>query len=113
MGLAKTSPGTWRTLLPAAGVPASPEERRQYTHNQPAASRRLPRLPAAPRPRLGRYRPLLYDRARFPARPGGAWRLRLRSRPDFLGFFIMAFVDAVGTLVGFAEKQFHLSGAQA
>src|SRR5215472_10150432 len=25
----------------------------------------------------------------------------------------MGFVDAVGTLVGFAEKEFHLSGAQA
>jgi FHS family L-fucose permease-like MFS transporter len=39
--------------------------------------------------------------------------LRLRTLPVFLGFFVMGFVDAVGTLVGFAEKQFHLSGAQA
>ncbi len=39
--------------------------------------------------------------------------MRFRTLPVFLGFFVMGFVDAVGTLVGFAEKQFHLSGAQA
>jgi FHS family L-fucose permease-like MFS transporter len=39
--------------------------------------------------------------------------LRFRTLPIFLGFFVMGFVDAVGTLVGFAEKEFHLSGAQA
>jgi len=39
--------------------------------------------------------------------------LRFRTLPIFLGFFVMGFVDAVGTLVGFAEKQFHLTGAQA
>jgi FHS family L-fucose permease-like MFS transporter len=39
--------------------------------------------------------------------------LRFRTLPIFLGFFVMGFVDAVGTLVGFAEKEFHLSGAKA
>ncbi|HVR10747.1 MAG TPA: MFS transporter, partial [Thermoanaerobaculia bacterium] len=39
--------------------------------------------------------------------------MRFRTLPIFLGFFVMGFVDAVGTLVGFAEKEFHLSGAQA
>jgi FHS family L-fucose permease-like MFS transporter len=39
--------------------------------------------------------------------------LRFRTLPIFLCFFVMGFVDAVGTLVGFAEKEFHLSGAQA
>jgi fucose permease len=49
------------------------------------------------------------------ARPGGLAeaRLRFRTLPIFLGFFVMGFVDAVGTLVGFAEKEFHLTGAQA
>jgi MFS transporter, FHS family, L-fucose permease len=37
----------------------------------------------------------------------------LRTLPIFCGFFVMGFADAVGTLVGFAEKEFHLSGAQA
>jgi xanthine/uracil/vitamin C permease (AzgA family) len=31
--------------------------------------------------------------------------LRFRTLPIFLGFFVMGFVDAVGTLVGFAEKE--------
>jgi FHS family L-fucose permease-like MFS transporter len=39
--------------------------------------------------------------------------LRFRTLPIFLAFFVMGFVDAVGTLVGFAEKEFRLSGAQA
>jgi fucose permease len=39
--------------------------------------------------------------------------LRFRTLPIFLCFFVMGFVDAVGTLVGFAEKEFRLSGAQA
>ena len=39
--------------------------------------------------------------------------MRFRTLPIFLCFFVMGFVDAVGTLVGFAEKEFHLSGAQA
>jgi FHS family L-fucose permease-like MFS transporter len=43
----------------------------------------------------------------------GGLRLRFRTLSIFLGFFVMGFVDAVGTLVGFAQKQFHLSGAQA
>ena len=39
--------------------------------------------------------------------------MKLRTLPVFLAFFVMGFVDAVGTLVGFAEREFHLSGAQA
>jgi MFS transporter, FHS family, L-fucose permease len=39
--------------------------------------------------------------------------LRLRTLPIFLCFFVMGFVDAVGTLVGFAQRDFHLTGAQA
>lgn len=39
--------------------------------------------------------------------------MNLRTLPIFLGFFVMGFVDAVGTLVGFAEQEFRLSGAQA
>jgi FHS family L-fucose permease-like MFS transporter len=39
--------------------------------------------------------------------------MRFRTLPIFLCFFVMGFVDAVGTLVGFAEKEFQLSGAQA
>ena len=39
--------------------------------------------------------------------------MRSRTLPIFLCFFVMGFVDAVGTLVGFAEKEFRLSGAQA
>lgn len=36
-----------------------------------------------------------------------------RVLPIFLAFFVMGFVDAVGTLVGFAKKEFAISGAQA
>lgn len=43
--------------------------------------------------------------------PAKSWQHR--TLPIFLAFFVMGFVDAVGTLVGFAEKQFRLSGAQA
>jgi FHS family L-fucose permease-like MFS transporter len=39
--------------------------------------------------------------------------LRPRTLPIFLAFFVMGFVDAVGTLVGFAEKEFHLTGGEA
>jgi FHS family L-fucose permease-like MFS transporter len=39
--------------------------------------------------------------------------LKIRTLPVFLAFFVMGFVDAVGTLVGFAEREFHLSGAEA
>jgi len=37
----------------------------------------------------------------------------LRTLPIFLAFFVMGFVDAVGTLVGFAKTEFRLSGAEA
>lgn len=37
----------------------------------------------------------------------------LRALPIFLAFFVMGFVDAVGTLVGFAKTEFRLSGAEA
>jgi FHS family L-fucose permease-like MFS transporter len=54
---------------------------------------------------------------RVPEFPGRAAAevigLRFRTLPIFLCFFVMGFVDAVGTLVGFAEKEFRLSGAQA
>jgi len=33
--------------------------------------------------------------------------------PIFLAFFVMGFGDVVGTLVGFAKNEFHLSGAMA
>ena len=33
--------------------------------------------------------------------------------PIFLAFFVMGFVDAVGTLVGFAKTEFRLTGAEA
>ena len=36
-----------------------------------------------------------------------------RVLPIFLAFFVMGFVDAVGTLVGFAKTEFQLSGAEA
>jgi MFS transporter, FHS family, L-fucose permease len=36
-----------------------------------------------------------------------------RTLPIFLAFFVMGFVDAVGTLVGFAKTEFQLSGAEA
>jgi FHS family L-fucose permease-like MFS transporter len=39
--------------------------------------------------------------------------MKPRTLPIFLAFFVMGFVDAVGTLVGFAEKEFHLSGGEA
>jgi len=37
----------------------------------------------------------------------------LRALPIFLAFFVMGFVDAVGTLVGFAKTEFRLTGAEA
>jgi MFS transporter, FHS family, L-fucose permease len=36
-----------------------------------------------------------------------------RVFPVYLAFFVMGFVDAVGTLVGFARKEFAISGAAA
>ena len=36
-----------------------------------------------------------------------------RTLPIFLAFFVMGFVDAVGTLVGLAKTEFRLSGAEA
>jgi MFS transporter, FHS family, L-fucose permease len=39
--------------------------------------------------------------------------MRLRTMPVFLAFFVMGFVDAVGTLVGFAKNEYHLSGFMA
>ena len=39
--------------------------------------------------------------------------MRLRTLPIFVAFFVMGFVDAVGTLVGFAREQYHLSGFMA
>ncbi|HSD66763.1 MAG TPA: MFS transporter [Vicinamibacteria bacterium] len=39
--------------------------------------------------------------------------MRLRTLPIFFAFFVMGFVDAVGTLVGFAKDQYHLSGFMA
>ena len=44
------------------------------------------------------------------AREGGA---KLRTLPIFFAFFVMGFVDAVGTLVGFAKTEFRLTGAEA
>lgn len=38
---------------------------------------------------------------------------RSRALPIFLAFFVMGFVDAVGTLVGFAKTEFRLTGAEA
>ena len=40
-------------------------------------------------------------------------RARLGTLPIFLAFFVMGFVDAVGTLVGFAKTEFRLTGAEA
>ena len=37
----------------------------------------------------------------------------VRALPIFLAFFVMGFVDAVGTLVGFAKTEFRLTGAEA
>lgn len=39
--------------------------------------------------------------------------MKARVVPIFLAFFVMGFVDAVGTLVGFAKKEFAISGAEA
>ncbi len=39
--------------------------------------------------------------------------MKLRTLPIFFAFFVMGFVDAVGTLVGFAKDQYHLSGFMA
>jgi len=39
--------------------------------------------------------------------------MRLRTLPIFFAFFVMGFVDAVGTLVGFAKDEYHLSGFMA
>ncbi len=40
-------------------------------------------------------------------------RANRRTLPIFLAFFVMGFVDAVGTLVGFAREEFRLTGAEA
>ena len=40
-------------------------------------------------------------------------RATSRALPIFLAFFVMGFVDAVGTLVGFAKTEFRLTGAEA
>lgn len=39
--------------------------------------------------------------------------MRLRTLPIFFAFFVMGFVDAVGTLVGFAKNEYQLSGFMA
>jgi fucose permease len=39
--------------------------------------------------------------------------MRLRTLPIFFAFFVMGFVDAVGTLVGFAKEEYRLSGFMA
>jgi fucose permease len=39
--------------------------------------------------------------------------MKARVLPIFLAFFVMGFADAVGTLVGFARKEFAISGAAA
>jgi FHS family L-fucose permease-like MFS transporter len=39
--------------------------------------------------------------------------MRLRTLPIFFAFFVMGFVDAVGTLVGFAREEYGLSGFMA
>jgi FHS family L-fucose permease-like MFS transporter len=39
--------------------------------------------------------------------------MRLRTLPIFFSFFVMGFVDAVGTLVGFAKNEYQLSGFMA
>lgn len=47
------------------------------------------------------------------AAAGLATGSRVRALPIFLAFFVMGFVDAVGTLVGFAKTEFRLTGAEA
>jgi len=37
----------------------------------------------------------------------------MRTTPIFFAFFVMGFVDAVGTLVGFAKEEYQLSGFMA
>jgi MFS transporter, FHS family, L-fucose permease len=39
--------------------------------------------------------------------------MKLRTMPVFFAFFVMGFVDAVGTLVGFAKDEYKLSGFMA
>ncbi len=39
--------------------------------------------------------------------------MKLRTMPIFFAFFVMGFVDAVGTLVGFAKEEYQLSGFMA
>jgi len=39
--------------------------------------------------------------------------MKMRTLPIFFAFFVMGFVDAVGTLVGFAKDEYHLSGFMA
>jgi len=39
--------------------------------------------------------------------------MSLRTMPIFFAFFVMGFVDAVGTLVGFAREEYQLSGLMA
>jgi FHS family L-fucose permease-like MFS transporter len=39
--------------------------------------------------------------------------MRPQTLPIFFAFFVMGFVDAVGTLVGFAREEYHLSGRMA
>ena len=39
--------------------------------------------------------------------------MSLRTTPIFFAFFVMGFVDAVGTLVGFAKEEYQLSGFMA
>ena len=39
--------------------------------------------------------------------------MTMRTTPIFFAFFVMGFVDAVGTLVGFAKEEYQLSGFMA
>jgi FHS family L-fucose permease-like MFS transporter len=39
--------------------------------------------------------------------------MKFRALPIFFSFFVMGFVDVVGTLVAFAKREFHLSATQA
>lgn len=39
--------------------------------------------------------------------------MSMRTMPIFFAFFVMGFVDAVGTLVGFAREEYQLSGFMA
>ena len=48
-----------------------------------------------------------------PTAPGDGGRAKLPTLPIFLAFFVMGFVDAVGTLVGFAKTEFRLTAAEA